>query len=306
MGGLVSFKPFSNPGRFYKGNLHMHSSHSDGALSVADVCEKYRSAGYDFVSVTDHALERFGFPVTDSSSCRGNGFTTIIGAELHAGASEFGHMWHILANGLPLDFDPRGFTSGQELARSARDSGAFVTVAHPAWYILSEEDVASYAGIAHAIEIGNGVAGALHDRYDSLYIAELMFHRGHAFNIIAADDYHGAPYLRESELGWVWVKAENNEPEALVSALKEGAYYSSSGPMINDVRIISGKTIYVSCDPADLIVVSGTGYQTSSTTEIGTTEVELDISKIDSPYLRLTVRDLSGRRAWTNPIWLQR
>ena len=214
-------------------------------------------------------------------------------------------MWHILANGLPLDFDPKGFASGQELARAAGDLGAFVTVAHPAWYTLTENDVASYAGVAHAIEVGNGVAGALQDRYDSFYIAELMLHRGYRFNLVATDDYHGAPHLREAELGWVWVKAEENEPDALVAALKAGDYYSSSGPRVYDLEVIPGKSVYVACDPADLIVITGTGYQASSTTEPGTTEVELDIRHFDSPYLRLTVRDDSGRFAWTNPIWLQ-
>ena len=297
--------PFSKPGTFYKGNLHMHSQQSDGALSVREVCDKYRKAGYDFVSITDHALDRFKFPITDSRCCRQDSFTTIIGAELHAGTSELGYMWHILANGLPLDFDPKGFLSGQELARAARETGAFVTVAHPAWYTLTENDVASYAGIAHAIEVGNGVAGALNDRYDSFYIAELMFHRGHRFNIVVADDYHGAPHLREMELGWVWVKAEMNEPDALLAALKAGDYYSSSGLRIHDLEIVPGKSVHVVCDPADLIVVTGTGYQAASTTEPGTTDVELDVSRLTSPYLRLTIRDDSGRYAWTNPIWLQ-
>ncbi len=104
--------PFDRPGHFYRGNLHMHSTVSDGALSVVDACAKYRDAGYDFVSITDHALERYGFPITDTRSCRAEGFTTIIGAELHAGQSELGNLWHIVANGLPLDFDPRGIESG--------------------------------------------------------------------------------------------------------------------------------------------------------------------------------------------------
>jgi hypothetical protein len=167
--------PFEMPGVFCRGNLHMHSTMSDGALTAAAACAKYRDAGYDFVSITDHAMERYGFPITDTRTCRSDGFTTIIGAELHAGMSELGNLWHIVANGLPLDFDPRGIATGQELARKARDAGAFVTVAHPAWYTLSEADMASYVGVAQAIEVGNGVAGAMQDRYDSWYIADLAF-----------------------------------------------------------------------------------------------------------------------------------
>ncbi|TVQ25381.1 MAG: phosphotransferase [Spirochaetaceae bacterium] len=296
--------PFDKPGAFYRGNLHTHSTRSDGAFSAVDVCGRYRAGGYDFVSITDHAMERYGFPITDTRSCRGDGFTTIIGAELHAGTSELGNLWHIVANGLPLDFDPRGIATGQEVARKARDAGAFVTVAHPAWYTLSEADIASFTGVAHAIEVGNGVAGAMQDRYDSWYIADLAFHRGHRFFITAADDFHGQPHRREFELGWVWVKAAENESDSLVAALKAGHYYSSSGPRIHHVAVTPGKVVHVACDPADLIVVTGTGAQAAYTTAPGTTEADLDIRRFDSTYLRVTVRDAAGRRAWTNPIWV--
>src|SRR5687768_3588071 len=37
-----------------KGNLHTHSTTSDGDSEVADVIEWYRRAGYDFLAVTDH------------------------------------------------------------------------------------------------------------------------------------------------------------------------------------------------------------------------------------------------------------
>ena len=33
--------------------------------------------------------------------------------------------------------------------------------------------------------------------------------------------------------GWVMVKADSNDPDALVEALKSGAYYSSQGPQIS-------------------------------------------------------------------------
>ena len=56
------------PGRFFRGNLHCHSDRSDGALPPAEVVRAYREAGYDFVAITDHFEERFGWPVTDTRS----------------------------------------------------------------------------------------------------------------------------------------------------------------------------------------------------------------------------------------------
>jgi hypothetical protein len=45
---------FSAPGRFWRGNLHTHSTLSDGALEPERVINAYRGAGYDFMCLSDH------------------------------------------------------------------------------------------------------------------------------------------------------------------------------------------------------------------------------------------------------------
>ena len=98
--------PFDKPGRFFKGNLHTHSTRSDGGLSPGEVVAAYRARGYDFLSLTDHFLEKYDFPIVDTTAYREDQFTTILGAELHGPTLENGDPWHILAVGLPLDFPP--------------------------------------------------------------------------------------------------------------------------------------------------------------------------------------------------------
>ena len=46
--------PFSIKGNWYKGNLHTHTTNSDGELSPEDVISSYRKKGYDFLVITDH------------------------------------------------------------------------------------------------------------------------------------------------------------------------------------------------------------------------------------------------------------
>ena len=70
------------------------------------MCALYRDAGYDFLALTDHFLPKYGFPIVDTRPFRTNRFTTLLGAEVHAPATELGEMWHILAVGLPADFAP--------------------------------------------------------------------------------------------------------------------------------------------------------------------------------------------------------
>src|SRR5688572_24689968 len=40
--------------RWYKGNLHTHTTNSDGDSSPEDVVRWYKANGYDFVAITDH------------------------------------------------------------------------------------------------------------------------------------------------------------------------------------------------------------------------------------------------------------
>ncbi len=140
--------PFDKPGRFFRGNLHTHSTNSDGGLAPADVVGVYRQAGYDFLALTDHFMERYGFPISDTRAFRTDSFTTILGAELHTGRIELGPPWHILAVGLPLDFAQTPVDeTADALAARARAAGAFVAAAHPYWYGLTVADVVSLGAI---------------------------------------------------------------------------------------------------------------------------------------------------------------
>jgi predicted metal-dependent phosphoesterase TrpH len=150
--------PFRQPGRFFKGNLHTHSTRSDGALEPEAVVATYRERGYDFLALTDHFLAPFDFPLTDTRAFRDANFTTLLGAELHAPETEHGEFWHLLAVGLPLDFAPtQPEETGPALAARAAEAGAFVGIAHPAWYTLTLADAISIE-VAHAVETYNTVS----------------------------------------------------------------------------------------------------------------------------------------------------
>lgn len=97
-----------------------------------EVCRRYQAQGYDFIALTDHLVGRFDYPITDTTAFRNDRFTTLLGAELHSGAMSNGEIWHILAVGLPADFErpvapdfkphPEQET-GPELARRAVKPG---------------------------------------------------------------------------------------------------------------------------------------------------------------------------------------
>ncbi|MBL4813549.1 MAG: CehA/McbA family metallohydrolase [Rhodobacteraceae bacterium] len=301
---------FTSPGRFYRGNLHTHSTRSDGVLPPEEVCRRYKAEGYDFVALTDHFIGLFDYPITDTRAHRDASFTTLIGAELHTGAMENGNLWHIVAVGLPLDFAPpnaphfnavEGSESGASLAQRARDAGAFVAIAHPHWSGMTSTDARTIEA-AHAVEVYNHGCVVDNDRGDGLPTLEQMLNEGRKLSLIATDDAHfNTPDFFG---GWVMVKATENSPEALLAALKAGEFYASTGPQIHDIRVFDDR-VEVECSAAATVIVLGKG--TSMATLHGTSMTSATLSRDrleGSPWIRITVVDRAGKRAWSNPIWV--
>lgn len=296
--------PFDRPGRFWRGNLHTHSDRSDGALPPERVVELYREAGYDFVAITDHFRAEFGFPLTDTRALRSAEFATLPGAELHApGAGSVGE-WHIVAVGLPDGFAPPDpGESGPALARRARAAGAFIGMAHPAASLLTLSDAESLDA-AHAVEVFNDLS-AWEERGDSWHLCDILLARGHRLGAYAADDAHFQPQDPPGRAAWVQVRATSLEPGELIEALKAGHYYSSTGPEIHAITIDDGK-VTVDCSPASRILVTGglPGKQVAAGTGLTSGVLPLD-TFAGSAYVRVTVIDADGGRAWSNPIWIR-
>ena len=302
-----SLPAFTAPGRFWRGNLHTHSTRSDGVLDPEEVCRRYRAEGYDFLALTDHFIGRYGYPIVDTLPFRTNSFTTIPGAELHSGAMANGELWHILAVGLPAsfapshspDFDPvDGQETGAELAARAVAAGAFVAVAHPQWSGLTLADARAITA-AHAVEIYNHGCATGCDRADGFGIADLLLTEGRHLTLVATDDAHFSE--PDHFGGWVMVKAEENEPEALLKGLKAGHFYSSQGPELRDVRI-TGDAVEVESSAVVSVIVQGAGTAAKALHGQSMTEASIPLARFrNSPFVRVTVIDAGGKRAWSNP-----
>ena len=307
---MPSLSPFAIPGRFWRGNLHTHSNLSDGAWALDDVIHAYKRNGYDFVMMSEHFTHHFNYPIADTRHLRGNDFTTILGAELHAPVTTAGEWWHIVAAGLPLDFAPvqKGET-GPQIARRAAEAGAFIGIAHPAWSQLTIEDGRALA-FAHAAEIYNHGCAVECDRGDGFYLLDQMLNEGHRhLTAFATDDAHfkNADHFG----GWVQVKAESLDPDVLLDALKRGDYYSSQGPQFHDIAL-DGDELTVKCSPVDTIAIVCGISRTAVQMGRAITSATLNMKKLEdgwmmektSPWFRVVAIDNAGKRAWSNPIWL--
>jgi PHP domain-containing protein len=294
--------PFEQPGRFWRGNLHTHSNRSDGALPPDQVVRRYQEAGYDFLAITDHFRPKYRFPLTDTRPLRTGDFTTLLGAELHAPRTEFSAEWHIIAIGLPLGFaPPEPAETGPELARRARAAGAFIGMAHPAASLLTLADAESLDA-ADAVEVHNRL-GTKEDRADSWHLCDLLLGRGHRLSAYAADDAHFSPGDPPACAAWVQVRSASLDPAALLAALKAGHYYSSTGPEIHTIGLRDGN-LTIRSSPVSKVLITGCVPGREVREGDALTECSLPLGRFEaSPYIRVTLIDAHGARAWSNPIW---
>lgn len=301
----MQIEAFAAPGKFYRGNLHTHSSLSDGKLAPEEVCKRYRERGYDFICLSDHFMPHYDYPIADTRAYRTNSFTTILGAECHAPATEHGEKWHILAVGLPIDFPPNGEgETGPQIAQRCLDAGAFVAIPHPEWYALTMADAASIPG-AHAVEVYNHTSQVLNARGGGSYYLDDLLNAGRKINALACDDAHfvaGEDQNRDAFGGWVMVKAESNEPEMLVEALKLGRYYSTQGPTINHIRVENG-AIVIETSPVYQMSVVGRASRNEKQAGTDMTCARLSLDKFKGDWCRVVAIDVNGKIAWSNPIY---
>ena len=278
----------------------MHSTNSDGKLPPQEAVNLYKSAGYDFVALSDHFMERYQYTISDTRCYRDESFTTIVATELHAPATSLGELWHIHALGVPLDFAPLGpRESGPEVARRAAAAGAFIGIVHPSWYGLTVDDARSI-DVAHAVEIYNHGSALEVDRgYDWPFCDQLL-NLGWRLGAYATDDSH--LWDDDGFGGWVEVKAPALTPESLLEALKAGHYYSSQGPKIYNIEYDAAR-VWIRCSAAVSVSISGRGSRAAYQRGEDLREVELPLDRFPDGYFRVTVIDAEGKRAWSNPFW---
>jgi len=166
---------------------------------------------------------------------------------------------------------------------------------------VSEADADAITA-AHAVEVYNHGCVIDNDRGEGFMTLEYLLNEGRHLTLTAADDAH----FRTPDHfgGWVMVKAAENTPDALLEALKAGRFFSSLGPEIHDIRVTE-RAVEIDCSSVVTMIVQGQG--SATVTLHGNTMTTGSLSRhrvANSPWIRITIIDRAGKRAWSNPIWV--
>ena len=298
---------FLPQGSWYKGNLHTHSTMSDGKLTPEILAQDYKAKGYQFLAITDHELFH-----THKDLCEKD-FIIIPGGEVSIKMPSGEKNWHIV--GLSQRESPQEtiykmenrFTeqfSAQQTVWDIQNQGNLAILAHPIWSRLSPSDVMELEGI-----VGIEVFNTLCELQNAAGVAEgywdLMLRSGKKVWGFASDDTHQRIPV-DRFVGWIEAKASSLTQKAIIEAIQKGSFYASTGPRIFDFGVDEATNcVYIHC--SDCKFIRFISYESK-----GQACFSLDGSLIceaqhklsgNETYIRAECIDAQGRKAWTNPIY---
>lgn len=286
---------FNTSNKQYKGNLHTHTTLSDGLKSVEECIELYKQNGYDFISITDHR-KYFG-------GCTRDDFLVFSGTEFHVHDYETKRAYHIVGIGIKNEIYTDDSFTPQRIIDEINAAKGMAIIAHPTWSLLTHRDLMdlhSYVGI----EIWNKVSESYSNRGDSTYYVDVLASKGKTPLVFAVDDTH----FYEDDLfgGFIMVNSESLNKDDIMESIKNKKFYCSQGPEIYQIEL-EDDVIKVETSPVKQIsFMSDTFYCSDrifkKAGELITGGV-YNIKKTDS-FVRIECIDQNNKKAWSQVISL--
>lgn len=309
--------------RWYRGDLHLHTVHSDGQHQPEELASTARANGLDFVVSTEHNTNSANqaWPACDTA-----GLLVIPGEEV---TTRHGH-W--LAIGLP----PNGWVDWRyapsdgvfpRFAAGVRDGGGLVVAAHPSVPLPGTAWEFGFDDV-DALEVWNG-RWNLDDEF-SLRTWQRLLRRGRRVVAVGGSDSHGEH--QQVGLPQTVVHAEGLSTPDVIDGLRRGRSYLARScdvaleltaccPHVGGVAG-PGQTLRVPADGrvtvtavisgapgTDVAVITAEGPVRRATVESDRARVQCDLDAGSARFARLEVREAQRRPlgamvALTNPVWL--
>jgi hypothetical protein len=329
--------PAQAQARWFRGNTHTHTLNSDGDSPPDSVARWYRDHGYSFLFITDHEKLTDPAPLNERFGKPGQ-FLLIMGQEVTQRVVDStrareprrqAHMNSLGGSAVVMPQGPNGLASGITMSEgyarniaAIRAVGAVPQINHPnfRWSVRLDDLLAipdsTLMEIANAhadvnnqggVDLDGRVVPSAEALWDSLLT------RGKVVFAIGDDDAHSfKPQdndvydLTRPGRSWIMVRADTLTAPAILSAIRRGDFYASTGVTVRDLTI----------GPTELRLVmelKGTADQRYTTEFVGrggrvlaTVRGQEAVYKIrgDEGYVRARVVDSNGRRAWTQAVFI--
>ena len=296
---------------WFKGNIHTHTTKSDGDADPEVVVKWFMEHDYDFLVLSDHNhrtildLEVEGGPLM------------VPGEEVSARIDNGAIPIHINGIGITRVVEP---FHGDEIVETIQgnvnailDAGGIASINHPnyQWAFdhthVREVDGASLLEVFNGSPITNNEGGP--GKFTAEEIWDGVLTAGKPIFGVAADDSHHyfdfAHDMLNPGRGWVVVRADELTVDAIVNGLATGEFYSSTGVTLEelvstDERISLAIEQYATC----LYSTVFSGPDGNVFAEREGLEPTYEIQG-DEGYVRATVHSSLGVKAWTQPVFVR-
>ena len=300
--------------QWYKGNIHTHTTESDGDLEPEKVVSWYRRHGYDFLVLSDHnhlTLLDYG-----SKKRRFKRPLMIPGEEISANIQNGTIPIHINGIGISRVVEP--IDTGQIVSTiqanvdAIHQAGGISSINHPNYKWAFDHTHLNKVKGLDLLEIFNGhpvtnvYGGPGKYSYDQIWDGILS--EGSVVFGVATDDAHNyhdfVPGKSNPGRGWVVVRAVEFTQEAIVGALETGEFYASTGVSLADLEATPEK-IKVEIDPAPFQVYSTKFIGKNGIVLLQTDGVSAEYSPSgEEGYVRTVTTSSGNTKAWTQPVFL--
>lgn len=332
---------FYNKGRFFKANLHTHTTISDGKLTPEQVKKVYMESGYQIVAFTDHDV------IVPHNDLNEKNFLTITSFEMyvnspnHENGYEFKPVYHLnfyskdpnrnttglfsmddlflpqqkdwVAKEMLNQVRPRQYNMEcvNKIIKDANDEGFLVCYNHPVW---SQQNYANYCDLKGlwGVECYNN-GTAIRGYEDTMQPICDFLRKGERVKPLATDDAHS---LADCFGGFTIITASALNYDNVMNALESGDFYASTGPTIKEIVLEDG-VLSVKCSNAQSVIVN-TERRASfrkDDASMSMTSAQFDLNAYlkasknliegdPEPFIRVTVIDPTGKRAQTRAYFL--
>lgn len=259
--------------RYFKANLHTHSTISDGKLTREEVKESYKALGYQILCLTDHKT------IVNHSDMNEPDFLMLTGVEIDVGAPDMnaagGQTYHLnliakepdnlwypakVRSWFPIveeyekkmQYDSMDLECNTDsinaMIAKANEKGFLVMYNHPTWSCQTYPDYAPLKGL-WGMELRNSECCLLGHNENNFRVYKDLLTLGNLVFPLGTDDMHSPRALGKS---WIMVGASELEYSSVIEALEKGDFYMSCGPEITGLRV-EDNVLKVTCSDAQRI-----------------------------------------------------
>lgn len=302
---------------WYSADLHHHSDQAEAVTPPADLARSQLAAGLDLLFVSDHdstANHRALQTIAD-----GRGVPFIPAVELSASWGHFNaYPWSL---GQTSAVDTTVASIDEILAEARRQGARVVQVNHPFipyGYLTSVAAGVAPGGFNPSFDLLEINASAPEDDDKVVHALWNSWSAGHHYYISAGTDTHD---VWKSESGEVRTFTHVDgavSAAAFAESLRAGHAYVTRGPLIfpsvmfgEQRRVRPGETFNLgfdlkSVDGIKSVQLISAGVVLADKAFAGPQETHVDFpsSTENSTWYSLIVEDMRGRKAFTDPIWI--